>query len=280
MSARTLLLLTLLASIVAQAESLTLPAQAAVPGGVVILTLPSTEPAPPQAMFNDQRVLVIRHNDRWQAIVGIPLATMPGEYSLTVANHPPIRFHVASKDYPTQRLTIADQRKVTPSSEDLARIEREQVEINQALAHWSDTLHADDLRFIQPTPGEPSSSFGLRRFFNDQPRAPHSGLDIAAAQGTLIQAPAAGRIIAIGDYFFNGKTVFIDHGLGLISLYAHLDRIDVSVGQDVKRGAIIGTVGMSGRATGPHLHWGVSLNNARVDPRLFLPAAIPRPAIP
>jgi len=108
------------------------------------------------------------------------------------------------------------------------------------------------------------------RFFNDQPRQPHAGLDIAASQGTAVKAPADGYVISTGEYFFNGNTVFIDHGQGMITMYCHLNHIDVKTGQHIKRGELIGTVGQTGRATGAHLHWSVILNRTMVDPELFL----------
>jgi murein DD-endopeptidase MepM/ murein hydrolase activator NlpD len=121
-----------------------------------------------------------------------------------------------------------------------------------------------------PIKGKISSPFGLKRFFNDQARDPHSGLDIAAPEGKAIAAPANGVVAQTGDYFFNGQTVMIDHGQGIISMMCHLSKIEVVKGQMIKQGDVIGKVGQTGRATGPHLHWGMSINNARVNPLLVL----------
>ena len=258
-----------------------LPDAEPVPGGIVIIPVgPDTAPAP-RVRFNGERVLTVLHSGAWRAVVGLPLAIRPGRHKLEVADSTVV-FEVRPKDYQTKYLTITNKRQVEPNAEDLTRIARDSEAISRAFATWSDTL-ADELRFDRPAAGPFSSAFGLRRFFNNQPRQPHAGLDIAAPEGTPITAPAAGTVIETGDYFFNGNTVFIDHGQGLITMYNHLSRIDVTNGTPVKRGQVIGAIGKTGRVTGAHLHWTVSLNNARVDPMLLLKASArtqPAPAAP
>ena len=243
-----------------------------VPGGIALIELPA-DADPASARYKGRKVLVTNEDGAHTAVVGISLGTKPGRYHLsakTVSGKPlTIAFNVRAKDYEEQRITIKDKRKVTPEKRDMERITREKKTIDAALEHWSEQ---DDvvLTFRKPVAGETSSPFGLRRFFNDQPRNPHSGLDIAAPEGTPITAPAPGTIIEAGDYFFNGNTVFIDHGQGLVTMYCHMSAIDVKPGTVVDTGDLIGKIGMTGRVTGPHLHWGVSLNDARVDPMLFL----------
>ena len=256
------------------AEAVTLPQSAAVPGGVAVVPLDVTgNPRPPTARYNGKRVMVVENHQQWFAIVGIALGADIGTHRLDItgADNKKLRvaFTVTNKQYETQHITIQDKRKVNPLAQDMKRIESETARINAAFARWSDTL-ADDLSFALPVNGEFSSPFGLRRFYNEQPRQPHSGLDIAATTGTPIHAPASGVVIDTGNFFFNGNTVLIDHGQGLVTMYCHMDSIGVKKGQTIKRGDAIGGVGATGRVTGAHLHWSVSLNNARVDPRLFL----------
>lgn len=272
----------LLAFLLPITGSAQLPEANPVPGGIALIRLEPTGDQPPRVQYKGQRVLVMRHDGAWQAVVGLPLSLEPGEeqLSMQIPGSNQIRnvaFQVGSKQYETQYLTIKNKRQVEPTAADLKRISREQAIIQRAFATWSDEL-ADIPIFDLPAAGRFSSAFGLRRFFNNQPRQPHSGLDIAAPEGTPIAAPAAGRVIATGDYFFNGNTVFIDHGQGLISMYNHLSRIDVRPGNPVARGQVIGAVGRTGRVTGAHLHWTISLNNARVDPMLFLPQSARRQA--
>jgi cytochrome b561/biotin carboxyl carrier protein len=178
-----------------------------------------------------------------------------------------IAYAVAPKRYSEQRLKVAPG-TVDLSAADQARYERERDHQAHVMATFSEALPAD-LKMAVPVPGRRSSSFGLRRIFNGQSRNPHSGMDIAAGTGTPVRAPLPGRVIDTGDYFFNGGTVWLDHGRGLLSMYCHLSAIDVKVGDALQTGDRFCAVGATGRVTGPHLHWGVMLNRTMVDPALF-----------
>jgi murein DD-endopeptidase MepM/ murein hydrolase activator NlpD len=263
------------AATVAAPAPVFLPRESRVPGGVAILDLGDRESAPGTVVFNDHRSPVLRTPDGWVALVGIPLDAVPGVQAadwLPDGTDQPLRleFKVEAKQYEEQRLKVANRRHVEPSKEDLERIAEERKRIDAALGTF--TAERQPLFALQaPIAGRRSSSFGLRRYFNDQPRNPHSGMDIAASTGTPVRNPAPGRVVEVGDFFFNGKTVFVDHGQGLVTMYCHLSRIDVKPGDEVEAGSILGLVGATGRVTGPHLHWGVALNRALVDPALFLP---------
>jgi murein DD-endopeptidase MepM/ murein hydrolase activator NlpD len=232
---------------------------------------------PPAVQYNARPVMVVWHREQWTAVVGIPLATEPGVQTLTLHQGGERRQHraftVRPKRYEQEWITLQNPRLVNPTPADLERIARENQDMTAALAQWTPTTLAD-VSFSLPVQGRWSSPFGLRRYYNGEPRRPHSGLDIAAPAGTPVRAPAPGRVVATGHYFFNGKTLFLEHGQGLVTMYCHLHRIDVKPDQRVERGEIIGAVGQTGRATGAHLHWSISLNRTMVDPVLFLPEAL------
>ena len=252
----------------------TLPQQSAVPGGVVIVPLEVTSKSKPKVSYHKRRVMVVKQDQHWLAVIGIPLTAKVGKQSLIIKSAGKtnkVTFKITDKKYPTQYIEIKNKRKVNPNHYDMKRINAETAKIRHALRYWTDKKN-ESLQFIWPIEGRISGLFGRRRVFNGQPRKPHSGIDLAAAIGTKIHAPADGVIRNTGEYFFNGNTVFIDHGQGLVTMFCHMSKIDVHAGQIIKQGDVIGEVGMTGRVTGPHLHFGVSLNDARVEPRLFLPA--------
>lgn len=257
-----------------QAQAGELPRHRSVPGGVALIALGAAAEAP-RVRYAGEPVLVVGDRTGWTAVVGIALATEPGQRHLEVRRSGEaaerLSFEVVPVRYAEQRLKVAPG-QVDLSPENLARYQREREHLAGVVAQHSDALPTA-LRMVQPTPGRRSSSFGLRRIFNEQPRRPHSGMDIAAAVGTPVVAAAAGRVIDTGDYFFNGKTIWLDHGSGLLSMYCHLSEIEVEPGDMVMAGDPIGAVGATGRVTGPHLHWSVSLNRKMVDPALFLDAA-------
>ncbi len=250
-----------------------LPLPSPYPGGVAIVPLPELPPAA-TILYNGHRVLTLVTPQGSTAFVGIPLSATPGtaQLQITAPAAREVAFEIQDKAYPSQRLNVPP-RMVDLDAATLARVHREQAELRAALDSWSSTTPPPDLRLDLPVTGTPSDSFGSRRIFNGQSRAPHSGMDIPTPEGQPVRASAAGRVILTGDYFFNGKTVLLDHGQGFITLYCHLSEIDVAQGQELTRGAQIGKVGHTGRATGPHLHWGVSLNGSFVDPRLFIELA-------
>ncbi|MCY3623860.1 MAG: M23 family metallopeptidase [Gammaproteobacteria bacterium] len=234
-------------------------------GGVAALPLPK---GAIDVLHGDEPALIVADH----VIVGVGLDAASGPHQIvvrTVDGDKTMDYNVVAKSYPEQRLTIPDRRKVNPLPEDLERIGRES-ELQRAAYARRTPLRQDLLPFKQPVEGIYSSPFGLRRFLNDQPRSPHSGLDIAADTGTPIAAPAPATVALTGDFFFSGNVVFLDHGGGLITMYGHLDRIDAKDGEDVDRGDIIGTVGATGRVTGPHLHWTISIQGDRVDPIILM----------
>ncbi len=257
-----------------------LPRESAVPGGIALVRLGKAVPgeATPRAWLGEQPVWVSAEGGQWTAVVGLALDLPPGSHQLRVdaiEQQREVDFVVRAKEYPAQHIRLKDSSKVTLSPADEARAVAEIAEIQVFKRHWRSVGAEDavEAQFVLPANGRLASRFGLRRFFNGEARAPHAGLDVAIPRGTPVKSTARGTVLAVDDYFFNGKTVFVDHGNGLISMVCHLDRIDVQAGDPVSQGQRVGLSGMTGRASGPHLHWSMVLNGVMVDPALFIERA-------
>ena len=241
------------------------------PGEVLRVTMT----AAPAASRIEVRALgttwpVYRVNDTtWRALVGIDLDTAPQRYRVEVngagLRAPVVRqILVRSKPFPTRRLTV-DDAFVNPPADVETRIATEAAELS-GLWKSSSPDRLWDGPFVAPVPQVANSAFGSRSILNGSPRSPHGGADFASPTGTPVHAPNAGRVVLARPLYYTGNTVVVDHGLGVVSLFAHLSAMHVTVGQVVSRGAVLGLVGMTGRVTGPHLHWAVRAGGARVDP--------------
>lgn len=238
------------------------------PGGVAFVDLGAADAPAPVVEYDGNRVLVMNQDGRWRAAIGVALDAPLGQATLTLPDATVVAFDIREHAYSEQRLNVAPG-YVSLSDENLARVARERKVIDAALTNWRDAP-VSDVSLAAPVDGSRSSSFGLRRFFNEEPRAPHKGMDIAATLGTPVLAPRDGIVTATGDFYFNGNTVIVDHGQGYITMYCHLSEIGVKDGDVVNAGTAIGKVGATGRVTGPHLHFGTYLNGTAVDPALLL----------
>ena len=249
-----------------------LPENAPFPGGVIVQEIESE--FQPEAYVGKRQLMVLPagEKDKYFIVAGISLnQKVDRPYKITIKEGKKEQFHsfyLEDKAYKKQYITMKNKRKVSPKQQDMKRIKDESGRSRRALALYSPQKF-QSLSMVRPVDVNISDDFGKRRYFNKKPRRPHSGVDMAAPVGTRIVAPLAGKIVEIGDFFFNGNVIFIDHGLGLVSMYCHMHKFGVKKGQIVKKGEKIGEVGATGRVTGPHLHWGVSLNGSMVDPRLF-----------
>ncbi|MFT5599747.1 MAG: murein DD-endopeptidase MepM/ murein hydrolase activator NlpD [Gammaproteobacteria bacterium] len=248
------------------------PKQSLVPGGIALVDLKRTDKTP-NFTFMGKPVLTVLHDGKSIAIVGLPLNLKLGEHFIQghwgkEKSLQKLFFSVKDKQYSTQKIQIKDKRKVNPYAKDMDRILAEKKRKQKARLVF--TAIPVDVDLLQPVKGIMTGSYGRRRIFNGQKKRPHSGMDIAADTGTPVLAPAAGKVIELGDFFFSGNMIYIDHGQGLITLFAHLSKTNVELGQTIKKGAVIGEVGATGRVTGPHLHWSLGLNGTWIDPELFL----------
>lgn len=209
-------------------------------------------------------------------------ATGPLVVTITQPGHDPLahRVDVTPRDWPIERIDGVPPSTVNPPPAIAARIAREQAEVTAARAR--DDARPDFAQaFIWPVRGRISGRFGNQRVYNGTPKAAHSGMDIAAANGTPVKAPAAGVVtFAKPGLYLTGGTMLLDHGHGVSSNFLHLSRLDVAVGTRVEQGQVIGAVGATGRATGPHLHWGMNWFDVRIDPLLLLEKAEARASQP
>jgi len=257
-------------------NNLKYPIHDPVPGGIAIvdLNLPQKNSTRPIVKYKNQKVMVRKNGTNWQAIIGLSLSTKQGKHEILVTDSKGTQFFQSfktkNKEYKKQYITLKNKGMVTLSPENLKRAISDKKISKKAFKTWLD-INNIKLDFIRPVEGIVSSRFGLKRYFNKKPRKPHSGIDIAAPTGTEIKSPADGKVIATGNFYFNGNVVFVDHGQGLVTMFCHMDKINVTENQILKKADKIGEVGETGRVTGAHLHFSVSLNNTRIDPELLLP---------
>ncbi len=252
------------------------------PGEVVLLTVESEEPlrnVQATAFGKTFPFFAEPEGRRWKGLIGIDLAVKAGAHELQIegeAESGPIRvgrtLQVLPKKFPTRRLTV-DEKYVNPPKESLARIKRESAQISAIFkARSMNRLWSGP--FESPVPGAPNSGFGKRSILNGKPRSPHTGADFDADAGTPVKSPNSGRVVLVENLYYSGNTVILDHGMGLYSYFAHLSQFNCKVGDQIKKGDVLGLVGATGRVTGPHLHWTVRLDETRVDPLSLIAALV------
>lgn len=249
-----------------------LPRESRVPGGVALVAVAGADQPKPSVTRDGANVWTLKRGTSWIAVVGLPLSTVPGEHSVSLNRNgvtQSVPFVVQNKRYPVQHVTLKDNAMVEPPPEVVTRIETESAHLKTVRSHWRESA-STDATFTLPAKGRLSGRFGGSRVLNGKPRAPHAGLDVAIMTGTPVLAPGDGVVLDIGDYYFCGKAMFIDHGNGLISMFCHLSEHVAKVGESVRKGQAVARSGATGRASGPHLHWSVYLNGVSVEPELFV----------
>jgi peptidase M23-like protein len=260
---------TVTAALAAPAITVAQTARAVQPGELVVLTITTSRTTTPISVRAFDRDWPAFEDDphTWRVLIGIDLGTTAGEHPVTITSGTDRLTHmltVRRHAFPTRRLTV-DPDLVNPPPEARERIQQETRHLSEI---WGSSSHERlwSGAFVEPVPDPANSAFGTLSIYNGQPRSPHSGADFLSPSGRPVKAPNAGRVLLAESLYFTGNTVIIDHGLGLFSLFAHLSEIDVKTGDRVTTGDVVGKVGATGRVTGPHLHWTVRANGARVDP--------------
>ncbi len=226
----------------------------------------------PKIFYKAKEAKVILKKNHYFAIIGIGLNEKAGKKHIVAVSKNKKKdfyFQVKSKSYKKEYIKLKTNKRVTLSKVDLERFHKEKAKAKKVLGSFNKTL-STDLDFKVPVSGRTSSPFGKRRYFNNKPKAPHSGIDIAAKRGTPIVAAQSGYVMIREEFFFNGNTIYLDHGEGIITLYCHMSDFAVNKGDFINKGDVIGYIGTTGRSTGPHLHFGVVLNANAVDPKIFI----------
>ena len=231
-----------------------------------------------QLRFQDRKFPMVKTGDsqKFIAFVGLDLDLKPGNYYLHVTllnedgqqQSKKEQIIVLPKEFPVKKLWV-DEKFVTPPEDSLERIKRES-ELLSAIYGMYTPMWLGEGEFIIPSEGEMSPNFGERRIFNNQPRSPHSGTDISSPFGADVKTSNSGSVVVANDLYYAGKTVVIDHGLGVFSIYCHFSKINVRIGDQVSKGDVIGEIGATGRVTGPHLHWAFKISGSRVNPLALL----------
>ena len=271
-STLTAVILVALTSGSATAHADGLPRESRVPGGVALVTVAPADEPKPLVTRDGANVWTVKRGGSWFAVLGLPLSTVPGEHLISVSRDgaaQSVPFTVQNKRYPVQHVTLKDNAMVEPPPEVIARIDAESAHLKTVRSKWRES-DATNASFTLPAKGRLSGRFGGSRVLNGKPRAPHAGLDVAVGTGTPVLSPSDGVVLDTGDYYFCGKTMFIDHGNGLLSLFCHLSEQTSKVGDTVRKGQAVARSGATGRASGPHLHWSVYLNGVSVEPELFV----------
>ena len=241
------------------------------PGGIIAKEISHKEYE--QDLFvNGNRLVKWRNDDNFYLVYGIPYDIKIGQNSLQVTDKDykvlkKINIYIKDKEFKIQKIKV-NKKYTKPSNKSIERIKKDKFKLTNARKVWLN--NNPDLDFILPARGIITGVFGTKRFYNGIEGRYHNGYDIAADIGTPILAPSSGKITLTGNFFFNGKTIYLDHGRGLKSIMIHLNEIFVSDNDYVKKGQIIGTIGTTGKSTGPHLHWSVLMNNTYVDPEMLL----------
>tara|TARA_B000000475_G_scaffold255340_1_gene234959 strand:+ start:2283 stop:3077 length:795 start_codon:yes stop_codon:yes gene_type:complete len=213
---------------------------------------------------NKENAFIFKVNDLFYELIPLPFNNQ-GEF----IRHGDTNIYVNKKDFGESRITIANTSMVDLNKEDSDRVFKESKIIQEALNTYSKETKPN-FDFMKPVEGIISSRYGKKRFINNKPRSPHLSLDVAAPEGTKVVAPSKGKIILVGNFFYAGNYIVIDHGYGLLTSYSHLSKINIENNQIIKKGEKIGEIGSTGRVTGPHLHWTVYFEKVRINPELIL----------